>query len=63
MGKCVDDAVHAKAAYTYSDVAGEPWKACWTHGDSKVPVRILIMGSSVKLGHTTSADGFRVIML
>ena len=63
MGKGVDDAIHAQAAYTYSDVAGEQWKTCWNHGDRKVPVRILIMGSSVKLGHTTSAEGFKKVML
>jgi hypothetical protein len=63
MGKGVDDTIHAKAAYTYSDVAGEQWKTCLNHGDREVPVHILIMGLTVKLGHTTSAEGFRKIML
>ena len=63
MGHDTDKIIHAKEAYGYSDVAGERWKDCWTHGDGKVPVRVLVMGTSVKLGHSASADEFRLIML
>ena len=62
MGKAKDEEIHAKEAFTYADVAGSRWSHCWNHCP-KVPVRILIMGTSTKLGHSTTGNVFKGLML
>ena len=65
MGKERDSSNHAHEAHSYQDVAGNFWSICWTHhGKGEVSVRVIIMGSSVKLGHAqTTSEEFKVIML
>ena len=31
MGKAKDEEIHAKKAFTYTDVAGSRWSNCWNH--------------------------------
>ena len=50
MGKAKDEEIHATEAFTYADVASTRWNHLWNH-HSKVPVRVLIMGSSLKFAH------------
>ena len=62
MGKAKDEEIHAKEACTYTDVASTRWNHLWSHS-AKVPVRVLIMGSSLKFAHSTNGDKFKVLML
>jgi hypothetical protein len=62
MGKAKDEEIHATEAFTYADVASTRWNHLWNH-HSKVPVRVLIMGSSLKFAHSTNGDKFKVLML
>ena len=62
MGKAKDEEIHATEAFTYADAASTRWDHLWNH-HSKVPVRVLIMGSSLKFAHSTNGDKFKVLML
>jgi hypothetical protein len=61
-GKAKDEEIHAKEAFTYADVAGSRWSNCWNHCP-KVPVIILLLGTSTKLGHSTTGTVFKGLML
>ena len=58
MGKAKDEEIHATEAFTYADVASTRWNHLWNHR-TKAPVRVLIMGSSLKFAHSTNGDKFR----
>ena len=62
MGKAKDEEIHATESSTYADVASTRWNHLWNH-HSKVPVRVRIMGSSLKFAHSTNGDKFMVPML
>jgi hypothetical protein len=62
MGKAKDEEIHATEAFTYADVASTRWNHLWNHR-TKAPVRVLIMGSSLKFAHSTNGDKFKGLML
>ena len=51
MGKNTDHEFYRADAITYEDVAGPRWPELWMPASRPKPHRVLILGSSLQLGH------------
>ena len=63
MGKQWDHKTHIQEAVNYEDVTGKNWVDFWKPARRSAPIRIIIMGTSIKLAHDTTSVEFKKIML
>ena len=63
MEKHWDHRTHIREAANYEDVTGKNWVDFWKSTRRPAPIRIIIMGTSIKLAHDTTKVDFKRIML
>ena len=54
MGKQADQETYLQEIVSYDDVAGKEWPELWKKAKRAVPLRIIIMGTSIKLSYSAS---------
>ena len=54
MGKQTDQETYLQEIVSYDDVAGKGWPELWKKAKRAVPLRIIVMGTSIKLSYSAS---------
>ena len=63
MGKQTDQETYLQEIVSYGDVAGKGWPELWKKAKRAVPLRIIVMGTSMKLSYSATVKEFKKIML
>ncbi len=58
-----DHKTHIREAVNYEDVTGKNWVDLWKNIRRSAPIRIIVMGTSIKLAHDTTGVEFKEIIL